>query len=64
MSVLGDDGSRSARREPQARRRSLTTFSCIDNHIGENLIELQLPQGEMEFALMLTPGENSSSTEI
>ena len=46
ISVLGDGGSASwsAQREPSASRRLLTTFSLMDNHIGENLIELQWPQ--------------------
>ena len=37
-------GSRSARREPPASRRLLTTFSLVDKHIGENLIQLRWPQ--------------------
>ena len=41
MSVLGGGGSRSAGRESLASRRFLTTFSLMDDHIGENLIELQ-----------------------
>ena len=64
MSVLGDGGSRSARREPQASHMLLTTFSHMENQIGENLLELGWPQREMDFAHLLTPGENSSSTEI
>ena len=63
MSVLGGGGSRSAQRELLASRRLLTTFSRMENHIGENLIELQCPQGEMEFAHLLIPGKNFSSTE-
>ena len=42
MSVLGGGGGRSAQREPPASRRLLTTFSLMDNHIGENLIEIQV----------------------
>ena len=38
MSVLGGGGSQSARREAPACRRLPTTFSLMDNHIGENLI--------------------------
>ena len=41
MSVLGSGGSRSAQREPPTSRRLLTTFSLMDDHIGENLIELR-----------------------
>ena len=37
MSVLGGGGSQ---REPQASCSLLTTFSLMDNHIGENLIVL------------------------
>ena len=47
-----------------ASRRLQTTFSHMDNHIGEKLIELRWPQRKMEFAHMLTPGENFSSPEI
>ena len=47
-----------------ASHKLLTTFSCMDNHIGENLIELWCPQGEIEFEHMLTPEENSSIIEI
>ena len=36
MSALGGGGSRSARREPQANRRLLTSFRLVDNYIGEN----------------------------
>ena len=38
---LGGGGSRSARRERLTSRRLLTTFSLMDIHIGENLIELR-----------------------
>ena len=56
MSVLGGGGSWSARREPPAIRTLLTTFSLMDDHIGENLNELQYPQGhrgQIEFAKWL-----------
>ena len=61
MSVLVGGGSWSARRESEASNRLLTTFSHMENNIGENLIELWWPQGEMEFAHLLTPGENFST---
>ena len=60
-SSLGGGGSWSAWREPPASHRLLTTFSHMENHIDENFIELWWPQGEMEFAHLLTPGENFSS---
>ena len=52
-------GSQSPWKEPLVSNRLLTTFSHMNNHIGENLIELWWHQGEMEFAHKLTPGEKS-----
>ena len=44
--VLGGGGSLiNAQREPQASHRLLTTFSHMENDIGENLIKLWWPQG-------------------
>ena len=41
MIVLGGGGSQSALREPPASRRLLTTFSFMENPIGDNLLELR-----------------------
>ena len=59
MSVLGGGGSQSAWREPQASRRLLTTFSGMDNNLGQNFNELRWLQGEVELAQMSNPGEKS-----
>ena len=65
MSVLGGGESRSARKEPPYSHMAPDNLlTNMENHIGENLIQQWWLQGEMEFAHFLTPGENSSSTEI